>query len=43
MKEQPSNEQFENKIAEKLYSLKISNSIFVEAESAKYRQMQNTP
>ena len=34
MKEQPSNEQFENKIAEKLYSLKISNSIFVEAESA---------
>ncbi len=34
MKEQPSNEQFENKIAEKLYSFKISNSIFVEAESA---------
>ncbi len=34
MKEQPSNEQFENKIAEKLYSFNISNSIFVEAESA---------
>jgi len=34
MKEQPSNEQFENKIAEKLYSFKISNDIFVEAESA---------
>ncbi len=34
MKEQPSNEQFENKIAEKLYSFKISNNIFVEAESA---------
>ena len=34
MKEQPSNEQFENKIAEKLNSFKISNNIFVEAESA---------
>jgi len=34
MKEQPSNEQFENKIAEKLYSFKITNYIFVEAESA---------
>ncbi len=34
MKGQPTNEQFENKIAEKLYSFKISNSIFVEAESA---------
>ena len=34
MKEQPSNEQFENKIAEKLYSFKVSNNIFVEAESA---------
>jgi len=34
MKEQPSNEQFENKIAEKLYSFNISNNIFVEAESA---------
>ena len=34
MKEQPSNEQFENKIAEKLNSFNISNSIFVEAESA---------
>ncbi len=34
MKEQPSNEQFENKIAEKLISFKISNNIFVEAESA---------
>ncbi len=34
MKEQPSNEQFENKIAEKLNSFKSSNNIFVEAESA---------
>ena len=34
MKEQPSNEQFENKIAEKLYSFKTINKIFVEAESA---------
>ncbi len=34
MNEQPSNEQFENKIAEKLYSFKSSNNIFVEAESA---------
>ncbi len=34
MKEQPSNEQFENKIAEKLDSFKCSNNIFVEAESA---------
>merc|ERR1711991_812006 len=32
MKEQPSNEQFENKIAEKLNSFKFSNNIFVEAE-----------
>ena len=34
MKEQPSNEQFENKIAEKLNSFKFTNNIFVEAESA---------
>jgi len=34
MKEQPSNEQFENKIAEKLYSFRKINNIFVEAESA---------
>ena len=34
MKVQPANEQFENKIAEKLNSFKISNNIFVEAESA---------
>jgi len=34
MKEQPSNEQFENKIAEKLNSFKFSHNIFVEAESA---------
>ncbi len=34
MKEQPSNEQFENKIAEKINSFKSSNNIFVEAESA---------
>ncbi len=34
MKEQPSNEQFENEIAEKLYSFKTNNNIFVEAESA---------
>jgi len=34
MKEQPSNEQYENKIAEKINSFKISNNIFVEAESA---------
>ena len=34
MKEQPSNEQFENIIAEKLNSFKCLNNIFVEAESA---------
>ena len=34
MKEQPSNEQFENKIAEKINTFKSSNNIFVEAESA---------
>jgi len=34
MKEQPSNEQFENQIAEKLNSFKVSNNIFVEAESS---------
>ena len=34
MKEQPSNEHFENQIAEKLNSFKSSNNIFVEAESA---------
>ena len=34
MKEQPSNEQFENKIAEKLKGFNKSNKIFVEAESA---------
>ena len=34
MKEQSSNEQFENKIAEKLNSFKCFNNIFVEAESA---------
>ena len=34
MKKQPTNEQFENIIAEKLNSFKISNNIFVEAESA---------
>ena len=34
MKEQPSNEQFENQIAEKLNSFKVTNNIFVEAESA---------
>ena len=34
MKEQPTNEQFENKIAEKLNSFKTFNNIFVEAESA---------
>jgi len=34
MKEQPSNEQFENTIAEKLNSFKFTNNIFVEAESA---------
>jgi len=34
MKEQPSNEQFENMIAEKLNSFSCSNNIFVEAESA---------
>ncbi len=32
MKEQPSNEQFENLIAEKLNTFKSSNNIFVEAE-----------
>ncbi len=34
MKEQPSNEQFENTIADKLNTFRISNNIFVEAESA---------
>jgi len=34
MNEQPSNEQFENIIAEKLNSFECSNNIFVEAESA---------
>jgi len=34
MRKQPSNEQFENIIAEKLNSFKCSNNIFVEAESA---------
>jgi tRNA 2-selenouridine synthase len=34
MKEQPTNEQFENFIAEKLNSFNCSNNIFVEAESA---------
>jgi len=34
MGKQPSNEQFENKIAEKLNSFKNINNIFVEAESA---------
>ncbi len=34
MKEQPSNEQFENQIAEKLNSFEFTNNIFVEAESA---------
>ena len=34
MKEQPTNEQFENKIAEKLKGFKRSNKILVEAESA---------
>ena len=34
MKEQPSNEEFENKIAEKLYSFKTIKNVFVEAESA---------
>ena len=34
MREQPSNEQFENKIAEKLKGFKNNNKIFVEAESA---------
>ncbi len=34
MKEQPSNEQFENIIAEKLNTFECSNNIFVEAESA---------
>jgi len=34
MGEQPSNEQFENKIAEKLDSFKFFENIFVEAESA---------
>ncbi len=34
MKKQPSNEQFENIIAEKLKLFKCSNDIFVEAESA---------
>ena len=33
MSEQPTNEQFENKIAEKLYSFKSIDNIFVEAES----------
>ncbi|KGF89612.1 MULTISPECIES: tRNA 2-selenouridine(34) synthase MnmH [Prochlorococcus] len=34
MKEQPSNEQFENKISEKLSTFKSNKNIFVEAESA---------
>ena len=34
MPKQPSNEQFENLIAEKLYSFKNFNNIFVEAESS---------
>ncbi len=34
MKGQPSNEQFENRIAEKLYSFNCIHNIFVEAESA---------
>ncbi len=34
MKEQPSNEQFENQIAEKLNSFQFNNYIFVEAESS---------
>ena len=34
MKDQPSNEQFENRIAEKLYSFNRIHNIFVEAESA---------
>ncbi len=34
MKGQPSNEQFENRIAEKLYSFNCMHNIFVEAESA---------
>ena len=34
MNEQPSNEKFENRIGEKLYSFKRINNIFVEAESA---------
>ncbi len=34
MKEQPSNEQFENTIADKLNTFRYSNNIFVEAESA---------
>ena len=34
MQEQPTNEQFENKIAERLNSFKTINNIFVEAESA---------
>jgi len=52
MKEQPSNEQFENKIAEKLNSFKFSNNFFVEAERANigkckiphefYNQMNNS-
>ena len=34
MKEQPTNEHFENVIAEKLYSFKTIHNIFVEAESS---------
>ncbi len=34
MKEQPSNELFESKIAEKINTFELSNNIFVEAESA---------
>ncbi|ABM72215.1 Predicted ATPase [Prochlorococcus marinus str. MIT 9515] len=34
MREQPSNEQFENKIAEELKGFKKNNKIFVEAESS---------
>ncbi len=52
MKEQPSNEQFENIIAEKLNSFKFFKNIFVEAESANigkckiphqfFKQMKNS-
>ncbi len=52
MKEQPSNEQFENIIAEKLNTFNSKNNIFVEAESANigkckiphefFKQMKNS-